>query len=357
MQHWRNWDPAILERFLFLLLAAYVILIIFLERKFPYRPGMRIFRKGFWIDFIWYTLIQSYILKIVIFEWFISPLKKAIGLSNSGVISQWPLIWIVLFFLLTHDLYIYWFHRLQHTNKWLWKTHEAHHSGKDVDWLAGSRSHPMEIIINQTIEFLPIFILLDTTTASLIVPLKGFLDAIWGLWIHSNVSISLGKLIYICNGPEMHQWHHGNHREVFFKNYATKFSFFDWLFGTAFLPGRKPFQWPLTRPLASGLPYRFPDTYLGQLLYPICELDISRINSKNILKIKQKCKLCNSLYPIIFKLDQYWKKWFSDNRNSDHNTLNQQTIHCPNCSSRLNYFFNVQQLYWHCKNCNTSVPK
>jgi len=64
-----------------------------------------------------------------------------------------------LFFLVTHDLYIYLFHRLQHASKILWRTHEAHHSGKEVDFLAGSRSNALEIIINQTIEFAPIIIL------------------------------------------------------------------------------------------------------------------------------------------------------------------------------------------------------
>ena len=45
-------------------------------------------------------------------------------------------MWVqVLFFLVTHDFYIYWFHRWQHHNPVLWRTHEAHHSGKHVDWL------------------------------------------------------------------------------------------------------------------------------------------------------------------------------------------------------------------------------
>ena len=65
----------------------------------------------------------------------------------------------VLFFLLTHDLYIYLFHRWQHANKWLWRTHEAHHSTKEVDFLAGTRSHALEILVNQTIEFAPIVLL------------------------------------------------------------------------------------------------------------------------------------------------------------------------------------------------------
>ena len=73
--------------------------------------------------------------------------------------SRWP-VWVqLLFFLVTHDLYIYLFHRLQHRVPLLWRVHEAHHATDDVDWISGARSHPLEILINQTIEFAPIVLL------------------------------------------------------------------------------------------------------------------------------------------------------------------------------------------------------
>ena len=43
--------------------------IIYLERKFPYRRGIPFFREGFWTDLIGYGLIQSFFLKIVIFDY------------------------------------------------------------------------------------------------------------------------------------------------------------------------------------------------------------------------------------------------------------------------------------------------
>src|SRR5690554_2918927 len=133
-------------------LLGFMVVLITLERLFPYRKGLSFFRKGFWIDLIWYTFIQSFFLKILIFDYIIAPAKTSLGLAESGIISHWPMWAILLFFVVTHDFYIYWFHRLQHANKWLWRTHEAHHSVEQVDWLAGSRSHILEIIINQTIE-------------------------------------------------------------------------------------------------------------------------------------------------------------------------------------------------------------
>src|SRR5262249_414267 len=128
------------------------------------------------------------------------------------------------------------FHRLQHANRWLWRTHEAHHSGRDVDWLSGSRSHAVEILINQTIEYAPIVLLGADADVAL---MKALLAAICGMYIHSNIDVRAGWLQYVLNGPQMHRWHHATDtdREV---NFATKIAVWDWLFGTAYLPKEKP---------------------------------------------------------------------------------------------------------------------
>jgi sterol desaturase/sphingolipid hydroxylase (fatty acid hydroxylase superfamily) len=203
------------------ILIVWVALIMVLERLIPYRKGLPIFREGFWVDLVWYTLIQSYVLKIVIFDWIIMPLQQHLDFKGVAFISEMPVWGQVVFFLITHDFYIYWFHRFQHANKILWRTHEAHHSGKEVDFLQGSRSHAVEILINQTIEFAPI-ILLGAHPS--VIPIKALLDAMFGMFIHGNIDVKLSKLKYIFNSPELHLWHHANYKEVFHANFATKFS-------------------------------------------------------------------------------------------------------------------------------------
>lgn len=123
-------------------------------------------------------------------------------------------------------------HRWQHKNKFLWRIHEAHHSPKDVDWLAGSRSHAFEILINQTVEFLPIVLLGSPPE---VIAYKGVISALWGMYIHSNINVKTGPLQYVINGPEMHRWHHttGKGRN---RNFATKLAVWDWLFDSAYLP-------------------------------------------------------------------------------------------------------------------------
>lgn len=267
-----------LEIILTPVLFLWIAFMVFLERKFPYRKGLPFFREGFWIDFVWYTLIQSYFLKILIFDIIIMSIRSNLDTTNLPIylptnISNWHILWQVLFFLITHDLYIYLFHRWQHNNKWLWRTHEAHHSVKEVDWLAGSRSHIFEIIINQTIEFLPIVLL---GASPEVVPIKAFLDAIFGLWIHGNINIKLGWFGKIINTPVAHQWHHADDTQVFYANYATKFSFWDYLFGTAHVPDYKPTQW--------GLPYAYPKDYFMQHVFAIKRFDERKLFKKRILR-------------------------------------------------------------------------
>lgn len=275
-------DPHFIETLGLVITIVWACFMISLERLFPYTKGLPIFREGFWLDFFWYTIFQSYFLGILIFKMIIAPLKMHFGLSEFGYISHWPKWVIVLLFLFTHDFYIYWFHRLQHNVKLFWRTHEAHHSVKVVDWLAGSRSHFLEIIINQTIEFAPIIFLLDSHTAAIIVPIKALIDAMWGMWIHANVDVRSGKLQYVINGPEMHQWHHSNHQEVFYCNYSTKFAFWDWIFGTGFLPGLKPLKFQFLKPQIYGLPYDFPKEYFEQNVFAFFRFDHQRLEKHKI---------------------------------------------------------------------------
>jgi hypothetical protein len=140
-----------------------------------------------------------------------------------------------------------------------------------VDFLAGSRSHIVEIIINQTIEFAPIIIL--SPNPEIIVPIKALLDALFGMFIHANVNVKFGKLKYFLNTPELHLWHHANYREVFHANFSTKFSMWDYLFGTVYDPGKKPGDkrenW--------GLYYDYPKDYFLQHAFSVKRFDEQKL--------------------------------------------------------------------------------
>jgi sterol desaturase/sphingolipid hydroxylase (fatty acid hydroxylase superfamily) len=231
-------------------------LFIALERLFPYDRGQRVFRQGFWLDLVLYGLFQSWLLGIVIGA-VIAKLDAWAGYGRLHLVSSWPVALQVAFFFVTHDFYIYCFHRLQHRSPVLWRIHEAHHSVKDVDWLAGTRSHALEILINQTIEFAPIVLL---GGAPLVPLVKATIDAVWGMYIHSNLDVRSGRLQYVINGPEMHRWHHARELADRNANFSTKLAIWDWLFGTAHNPRHKPSGYGLAE---EG---RYPSGYLAQHL-------------------------------------------------------------------------------------------
>ena len=253
-----------------IILFTWVIFIIIWERVAPYRKGLPFFRDGFWVDLIWYTIIQSYVLKIVIFDYLIAPLQHHFDWSRFQLVHNWP-VWVqVLFFLIMHDLYIYLFHRFQHSNKVFWRIHEAHHSVKQVDFLAGARSHVLEIIINQTIEFAPIVLL---GADPVVVPIKALLDSMFGIFIHANIRVNLGKFKYFFNTPALHLWHHANYQEVFHANFSTKFSIWDYLLGTVYdpgyAPGDKSDNW--------GLYYDYPRDYFLQHAFSVKRFDEQKL--------------------------------------------------------------------------------
>jgi len=231
------------------------ILLVLLERIFPYNKGQKVLRRGFFDDLALYTIAQSYILGIIIFTFIIRTIDDSTGLSRLRLFADVP-IWLQLvFFTVTHDFYIYWMHRWQHKNKFLWRIHEAHHSPKEVDWLSGSRSHALEILINQTVEFLPIVLLGSPPE---VAAYKGVISAAWGMYIHSNLNVKTGKLQLFINGPEMHRWHHttGKGRN---RNFATKLAVWDWIFESAFLPEGNANEY--------GLKTFFPNNYFKQFVF------------------------------------------------------------------------------------------
>jgi sterol desaturase/sphingolipid hydroxylase (fatty acid hydroxylase superfamily) len=239
---------------LFFIVAA-TIAIACLERLRPYDRGYRVLREGFWDDLFGYTVVQSYLVGLLIAR-LIAWLDGTAGWSRLGLVAGWPLWTQVVFFVVTHDLYIYWFHRWQHSSPLLWRLHEAHHSSQQVDWLAATRSHALEILINQTVEFAPIVLLGAAPEVALV---KGVISALWGLWIHANVEVHTGRLQWLVNGPEAHRWHHAVDPDGHGRNFATKLALWDRLFGTSFLPvGRKPSGYGL------GAADAFPRRFLAQ---------------------------------------------------------------------------------------------
>jgi sterol desaturase/sphingolipid hydroxylase (fatty acid hydroxylase superfamily) len=235
-------------------IALAAVVLVGLERARPQTSQRALFRVGWLTDLAAYTLAQSWVLGLAIGA-LLAALDGATGASERGLVARWPFAAQLAFFVVTHDFAAYWIHRAQHRFPWLYRFHEAHHSGRDVDWLSGSRSHPVEILMNQSIEFAPIVLLGAPPEVALA---KATVDAVWGMWIHANVRADLGRIGLLVNGPELHRAHHA----VFGarSNYATKLALWDHLFRTARPPRDHAGPYGLGRS-------DYPTSYLGQVAH------------------------------------------------------------------------------------------
>ena len=248
--------------FFVLNLLLYSAVFIPLERLFALRAQQPIFRRQWPVD-LTYFFINSMLIEVltiftlkpalIFFNWArIESLTTAIG--TLPVLVQVPLI------LLVADFTQYWIHRTFHSVPVLWRFHAIHHSATEMDWLAGSRLHLVDVIVTRGLTYVPIFTLGFSERA---VMAYVFLVAAQATFIHSNVRWEFRPLRKLIATPAFHHWHHSAEREAVNKNFAVHTPIWDSLFGTYYLPNR----WPIEYGLADGRD--MPSRWVTQLTYPL----------------------------------------------------------------------------------------
>ncbi len=187
----------------------------------------------------------------VIFAW-------TVKLDFQRFVAAQPLVLQFFEILFFTDAVSYWVHRGFHTIPWLWKFHAIHHSSLQMDWLAGSRMHILDILVNRLVGFVPIFVL-GFSPAALYAYL--LFVSFHAVYIHANVNHRWPYLRWVFATPEFHHWHHTSDEEGLDKNFAVFLSFLDVIFRTAHLPNHWPKRYGTTK-------FQPPESYLGQLAYP-----------------------------------------------------------------------------------------
>jgi lathosterol oxidase len=151
-------------------------------------------------------------------------------------------------------------HLLFHKIPFLWRFHSVHHSTKNIDWLAGSRTHFVDLIVVRALTFMPIYLLgLDTSVFTTYLVIA----AMQAVLAHANTRINFGFLRYVFVTPQYHHWHHSAEEKAYDKNYAIHFPLIDMLFGTYFKSGKN--EWPKETGLGE---VQFPKGFIRQFIYP-----------------------------------------------------------------------------------------
>ena len=247
--------------FFVLNLLLYSAVFIPLERLFALRNSQPVFRRQWPVD-LSYFFINSLLVEILT----ILTLKPALILFDwarvgwvSGAVGSMPLIAQVPALMLVADFTQYWVHRTFHAVPFLWSFHAIHHSAEEMDWLAGSRLHLVDVIVTRGLTYVPIFVLGFSESALMVYV---FLVAAQATFIHANVRWEFRPVRRLIATPAFHHWHHSAEHDAIDKNFAVHTPLWDLLFGTFYLPNR----WPSAYGLANGR--AVPAGWFGQLLHP-----------------------------------------------------------------------------------------
>ncbi len=155
--------------------------------------------------------------------------KYKIGLLQQFSFPFWILLPLTIVLM---DLLMYWWHRFNHTKKFLWKFHRFHHQEKKMNSTTVFRFHTIELLFS-TIFRAFFYVAVGFTFLPILVYELLFFAAV--IVHHSNINITEkfdGVYRQLFSSPLMHRIHHSQKQEETDTNYGSVFSCWDRLFKT-----------------------------------------------------------------------------------------------------------------------------
>ncbi|WP_221798719.1 sterol desaturase family protein [Oceanobacter mangrovi] len=239
-----------------------VLIFMTLEKLLPQYGDQPILRPDWDVDLVYFCFNHLAISAILLFaNYHIGHFNWAVSTDFQSWVQALPLWLQVVFIILAADFVLYWEHRLYHEVRILWPIHAVHHSVEQLDWLAGSRGHFVQVFSERALVMVPLYLTgVDTAALNVYVTFA----ALQAVLIHCNTRIPFGPLKYVFVTPRFHHWHHSSEDPALDTNYGAHTILFDLLFRTCHFPKQ---HWPAEYGTTSPLP----KTVLGQLLYPLKE--------------------------------------------------------------------------------------
>ncbi len=239
-----------------------MLLIVMIERQFPYREDWQPNRGDVVNDVLYMAIVQNILPKFLGFILALTALNAQL-FDVESLAGLWPHHWPswgqMLLMLGCAEFLRYWLHRLAHNWPPLWRLHAIHHSPPKLYTLNVGRFHPFEKTLQFLCDALPFMLL---SVSENVLALYFVFYALNGLLQHCNITVRLGYLNFIVSGPELHRWHHSQRVEESNHNFGNNLIIWDLLFGTWFLPSHR-------KVLALGLTNsNYPMGFMQQLAIP-----------------------------------------------------------------------------------------
>ena len=193
--------------------------------------------------------------------------------------STWPLVAQLALALVIGEFGQYWFHRLSHTNAFVWRLHALHHSAPRLYWLNAGRFHPFDTFTSYVLSVPPMIVL---GAGEEVLALFLVFTSVHGLYQHANIDVRLGGLNWVFSMAELHRWHHSRDMGESLCNYGANIIVWDIVFGTRYLPrDRRP-----PTDIGIGDMPDFPTGFIDQLASPFT-LDRYRSEPQSTPQSKQ----------------------------------------------------------------------
>lgn len=226
----------------FVAAAATMVLELVLPKS-RYSLISRVRAVLFWVNYI---AINALALTLFYRLWSLLGVKPLIAIDlrflSSSEYSPLRLLGgfvAALLALQVFEFFYYWFHRLQHTSKFLWAFHAEHHSLEEMSAF-NSYHHFTEEVFRIPFIVIPMSLLVQFE--------QGYVPWIWAalfgwqsIYEHSATKLHFGWFRYIIPDNRFHRIHHSRDPKHWNKNFGSGSAIWDLIFGTVYHPKN---EWP-----------------------------------------------------------------------------------------------------------------
>lgn len=204
-----------------------LILIFILETFLPYFKnrknrlvhGLNNIVLSLFNGMLYVLFFSGLTLKVIKFS-----VNRGIGMANNSPFPG-PVKSIIVFLLF--DLWMYFWHRINHRISILWLFHRVHHTDREMDVTTANRFHPLEILLSSFLR-LAIILIIGMNFSQFI--LYGTVLIIVIMFHHSNIALpeKYDRIIRsVIVSPNMHRVHHSEEWYETNSNFSSIFSFWD----------------------------------------------------------------------------------------------------------------------------------
>jgi sterol desaturase/sphingolipid hydroxylase (fatty acid hydroxylase superfamily) len=254
-------------------IALGILLFVPLEHMFALKPEQGILRKNWQLDAFYFVFNRLPIAAGFLLVTLLASQLAAWSMPDSvrSWVHESPFWLQLIAVLLITDVCYYFMHMCFHKVPFLWRFHAVHHSIEEMDWIAGSRIHPIDQVGTKGVALILIIAL---NFSDPVLATFGFFYFVHSHFVHSNTRISLGPLEWIVASPHFHHWHHADQKEAIDKNFASQLSVLDWIFGTMYMPDDMPKNYGTNTPVPKK-------SYFRQMMFPFMKSKRAENNTQS----------------------------------------------------------------------------